>query len=440
MFGLYRAWRGENKVGFSRVDLEEMPDMEQQSEAVSVEEVGLEFRPDAMEESVADLVRHVLHMPASDLFISFDESDVGISVRHLGMVRPLTRVSHDIGRRIINVIKANGDMDLAQRFRPLDGRWVCALPDDEKVDLRVNTIPTMYGEDLCARLLRRTAELVDLENLGVHHHGLAELESMLASPSGLILVTGPTGAGKTTTLYACIRRLHDGTRKINTIEDPIEYAVPGLHQSATRPQISLDFPELLRGILRQSPDVIMIGEIRDPVTAETAVRAANSGQLVLATLHAPIAAAAVDSMLELGVHPHFLGTSLLGIVTQRLLRTLCPKCRVSGDIGDAPHTFDEVQNWLQPGQGQSLHSAPGCDRCYREGYTGQTGVFEILHVTKEIRQLINQRASTRRIRDKAAEQGMIDIRRAALLKVADGITDIEEVVRVVPAELLKPDD
>jgi general secretion pathway protein E len=413
--------------------------MEQQSDAVPFEEVAFELRGDTLEERFAGLVRHALHMPASDLLIAFDENDATVSARHLGVVRPLTRVSHDVGRRVINLVKASSGMDLAQRNRPLDGRWVCSLMDGEKVDLRVNTIPTLYGEDLCARLLRRSAELIDLENLGLHRHCLGELKGMLGSPSGLILVTGPTGVGKTTTMYACIKQLHDGTRKINTIEDPIEYAVPGLRQSAVRPQIDLDFPELLRSVLRQAPDVIMIGEIRDPVTAETAVRAANSGHLVLATLHAPIAAAAVDSMLAFGVHPHFLGTSLLGIVTQRLLRTLCPSCRVSWDISESPQTFDEVRRWLQPGQGRAIYSSPGCDHCYREGYVGQTGVFEVLQVTKELRQLINQRASSRQIRDKAVEQGMIDIRRAALLKVADGLTSIEEVVRVVPAEHLQPD-
>ena len=417
-----------------------MPDMEQIAESAPFQEVAFELRPDALEESVADLVHHALHLPASDLFVAFDESDAAVSVRHLGLVRPLTRVSHELGRRIVNLIKAHSGMDLVQRNRPLDGRWVCTLAAGEKVDLRVNTIPTLYGEDLCARLLRRSAELVELENLGLHRQGLGELKGMLGSSGGLILVTGPTGVGKTTTLYACLKRLNDGTRKINTIEDPIEYAMPGVRQSATRPQMSLDFPELLRGVLRQAPDVIMIGEIRDPLTAETAVRAANSGHLVLATLHAPIAAAAVDSMLALGVHPHFLGTSLLGIVAQRLLRTLCPKCRVSWDVSNAPHTFDEVRSWLQPGQGQTIYSAPGCDQCFREGYAGQIGVFEVLSVTKGIRQLINERATARRIRDKAVEQGMIDIRRAALLKVADGITSVEEVVRAVPAEHLQPDD
>jgi general secretion pathway protein E len=414
--------------------------LEPSSDGQEFEDIPFEFRIDALEESFARLVRYVLKMPASDLFISFDENDVSISVRRLGMVRPLTRVSHDMGRRIISLVKAKSGMDLAQRSRPLDGRWVCEFADHEKVDLRVSTIPTLYGEDLCARLLCRTEALVDIENLGLHRQGLAELKGMLGNSGGLILVTGPIGVGKTTTLYACIKQLHDGTRRINTIEDPIECAFPGVRQSAVRPQISLDLPELLRSVLRQDPDVIMIGEIRDAMTAETTVRAANSGHLVLATLHAPIAAAAVDSMLALGVHPHFLGTSLLGVLTQRLLRTLCPKCRVAWDISEAPHTFDEVRNWLQPGQGQAIYSAPGCSVCFQEGYAGRTGVFEVLSVTKPIRELIYQRATTRQIRDKAVEQGMIDIRRAALLKVADGITSIEEVIRTVPAEHLLPDE
>jgi type II secretory ATPase GspE/PulE/Tfp pilus assembly ATPase PilB-like protein len=398
------------------------------------------FDETSVEETVAGLVRYAAEMPASDLFLAFDETNVAISVRHLGLVRPVNTVTHEQGRRMINHIKAMSGMDLAQRYRPLDGRWVCDLDGETKMDLRVNTIPTMYGEDLCARLLKRNAELLDLENLGLHRKGIVDLKGMLGCPSGLILVTGPTGVGKTATLYACLNYLNDGTRKINTIEDPIEYALPGIRQSAIRPQINLDFPEMLRSILRQAPDVIMVGEIRDAVTAETAVRAANSGHLVLATLHAPIAAAGIDSMLALGVHPHFLSTGLLGIVTQRLVRTLCPRCRVEWDISQAPHTFDDVRAWLQPGQGERIFSAPGCDPCYQEGYTGRTGVFEVLAVTRDIRRMIADRERARRIADKAMEQGMLDMRRAALLKVADGITSIEEVIRAIPAEHLLPDE
>jgi type II secretory ATPase GspE/PulE/Tfp pilus assembly ATPase PilB-like protein len=399
----------------------------------------VKFAETSVEDSVVRLVRYAANLPASDLFISFEETDVAISVRCLGTVRLVARITHEQGRRIINHVKAVSGMDLAQQRRPLDGRWVCSLDGKGKLDLRVNTIPTMYGEDLCARLLKRGIELLEMDHLGLHQKGYVHLKAMLGSPSGLILVTGPTGVGKTTTLYACLNYLNDGDRKINTIEDPVEYALPGIHQSEVKPAYDLDFPELLRSVLRQSPDVIMIGEIRDATTAETAVRAANSGHLVFATIHAPIAAAGIDSMLALGVHPHFLSTSLLGILTQRLVRTLCPKCRVEWDITAAPHTFDEVRAWLEPGKGEHICSAPGCEECFHEGFTGRVGVFEVLSVTREIRKLVADRAPPRLIEEKALEQGMLSMRQAALLKVADGSTSIEEVVRTIPTEHLMAD-
>jgi type II secretory ATPase GspE/PulE/Tfp pilus assembly ATPase PilB-like protein len=393
-----------------------------------------------LEQTVSRMIRQAVDLPASDLFLTWNEEDCSVSVRHLGISKRLTRINREEGRRVVNYVKAMAGMDLAQKMRPLDGRWLCQLENGKRVDLRVNTIPTMYGEDMALRLFDSQISLRQLEQLGLHRRDLGILKTLLSSPSGLILVTGPTGSGKTTTLYACLHHLNDGTRKINTIEDPIEYALEGVHQSSINPKIKLDFPELLRSVLRQAPDVIMVGEIRDPVTAETAVRAANSGHLVLATLHAPIAAGAVDSMLSLEVHPHFLGSCLLGVLTQRLVRTLCDHCKRSYDISESPHTFDDVRPWLQPGQGELLYSAPGCHHCNQEGYTGRTGVFEVLKASKEIRRLIAERRTVREIRDKAVEQGMLDMRRSALLKVADGITSTEEVVRMIPTEHLMPDE
>ncbi len=400
----------------------------------------IDFGEAQLERSMSRMIGYAVDLSASDLFVNCHEQDVSISVRHLGIPKRLATIAHAEGRRVVNYFKATAGMDLVQKMRPLDGRLLMDLQDDKKVDLRVNTIPTMYGEDMAVRLLRRDVGLIQLENLGLHQKDVSDLRGLLSSPGGLILVTGPTGSGKTTTLYACLRYLHDGTRKINTIEDPVEYALPGIHQSAINPRIDLDFPELLRSVLRQSPDIIMIGEIRDSVTAATAVRAANSGHLVFATLHAPIAAGAIDSMLALGAHPHFLSTCLLGILTQRLARTLCEHCRVSYDISESPHTFDEVRKWLQPGQGDAIYSAPGCEHCNQTGYRGRTGVFEVLRATREIRHLVANDRSAQEIRDKAIEQGMVDMRRSALLKVADGVTSTEEVVRVIPAEHLMPDD
>jgi type II secretory ATPase GspE/PulE/Tfp pilus assembly ATPase PilB-like protein len=265
------------------------------------------------------------------------------------------------------------------------------------------------------------------------------LMSLLNRPSGLILVTGPAGAGKTTTLYACLKYLNDGSRKINTIEDPIELAMPGIRQSEVRPKIDLGFPELIRSVLRQAPDVIMLGEIRDPVTAETAVLAANSGHLVFATLHAPVAAGAINSMLALGANPHFLSACLLGVLSQRLVRRLCDECKVAFDLSGSPHTFDDVREWLEPGQGERIWSARGCEQCHFEGFTGRIGVAEVLRVSRAIREAIHERRSTREIRQKAVEEGMLDLRRSALLKVAQGITSTEEVIRTIPTEHLLPD-
>ena len=400
---------------------------------------GMDFDGVPLEKTLADLLRFAVQVPVSDLFINCNEVDVSISVRHLGIFKHLVSVSPENGRRLINRVKASADMDLAQRLRPLDGRWVAQLENGGKVDLRISTIPSLFGEDMAIRLLRHDLQPLDLARLGFHRKNLDDLMGLLARPSGLILITGPAGAGKTTTLYAALTHLNDGTRKINTIEDPVEYVIRGVRQSQINAKIGMGFPELLSSVLRQAPDVIMVGEIRDSVTAETAVRAANTGHLVFATLHAPVAAGAIDAMLALGTVPHFLATSLIGIVSQRLVRKLCGHCKVSFDLSGAPETFDDVRQMLKPGQGELVHSAPGCEHCFQEGYSSRTGVAEMLRVTKEIRQLIFEHRSAREIRDEALRQGMLDLRRSALLKVAQGITSTEELIRVIPTEHLLPD-
>jgi type II secretory ATPase GspE/PulE/Tfp pilus assembly ATPase PilB-like protein len=387
-------------------------------------------------DAVSQLVEHAANLGVSDLFFTTHEKHVSVAARHLGLLRLLSIIPLEMGRRCMTHIKASASMDVAERRRPLDGRWIYQRPNGTTLDLRVNSIPTLHGEDFTLRLLARDSRLLKLEDLGLLQRDFNHLLGLLNSPSGLILVTGPTGAGKTTTLYACLSYLNNGKRKINTIEDPIEYAIEGIRQSQINPKIDVGFPELLRGILRQAPDVIMIGEIRDPVTAETAVRAANSGHLVLTTLHAPVAAGSIQNLLSLGVHPHFLASCFLGAIAQRLCRTLCPKCKVPFDLSDAPHTFDEVKQWLEPGQGNQMFGPRGCPECRMMGYSGRTGVFEVLPATPAIRHMIATRDSTQAIRGKAMEEGMIEFRHSALLKVARGETSVEEVLRVIPSEHL----
>ncbi|MGB7157664.1 MAG: GspE/PulE family protein [Tepidisphaeraceae bacterium] len=392
------------------------------------------------DKQVDALIDHAVGMGCSDLFFVSNDQHVAVLVRHLGMMKPISVLPVDAGRRAMSHIKALAGMDLTEKRRPTDGRWIFERVTGETVDLRINCIPTIYGEDFALRILARGSTLFQTDNLGMTPQQAQQFRTMVESPAGLLLITGPTGSGKTATLYSSLIKLNDGTRKINTIEDPVEYSISGLRQSQVNPLIQLTFSELLRSVLRQSPDVIMVGEIRDAETAQTAVHAANSGMLVLATIHAPAAAGAVQSMRSLGVHSHFLSTSLRGVVAQRLVRTFCPKCKLSFDLSDAPHTFDEVKQWLGPNEGKVLFAPKGCDACGMEGYAGRTGVFEVMPVTRAIRNLISDGKPARDIRTKAVEEGMLEFRHSALLKVAKGETSTEEVFRVIPSEHLLLED
>ena len=390
----------------------------------------------AADKATARLIEYAAMLNASDLFFATDDEQVTVQIRHLGMVQTISAVTAEAGKRMIQHIKAAAQMDLTEKRRPADGRWIYRPESGPVCDLRVSVVPTLHGEDLSLRLLIRESQLFTLDTIGLTRQQHAQVLSMLEGPSGLVLLTGPTGSGKTATLYACLAHLNDGQKKINTIEDPIEFAVAGIRQSQVNGAVDLGFAELLRSVLRQSPDVIMIGEIRDAETAETAVRAANSGHLVLATIHAGAAAGAIQSMRALGVNPHFLATALRGIVSQRLVRTLCTECKVTFDLSGSPHTFDEVRPWLAADEGKTLFAARGCPACSGLGYLARTGVFEVMPISKTIRNMISDNAATRDIRAKAVEEHMMEFRQAALLKVALGSTSIEEVFRVIPSEHL----
>ncbi len=268
----------------------------------------------------------------------------------------------------------------------------------------------------------------------------AQLKDVAMTKRGLCLVVGGTGSGKSTTLAAMIGFRNESTRgHIITIEDPVEYVHPHRGCVVTHREVGVDtesWHNALKNTLRQAPDVIMIGEIRDEETASTAVRAANSGHLVLATMHAPVAAGAVQSMRALGAHPFFLSSSLLGIVAQRLVRVLCQNCRVAYDISESPETFAEIRDLLEPGLGSFIYGPSGCEKCRRQGYTGQAGVFEIMTFNRELRQMVLAGRPTDDVQKQAIEQGMIEFRRAAMLKVAQGITSTEEVLRELPTEYL----
>ncbi|MEM9345574.1 MAG: GspE/PulE family protein [Planctomycetota bacterium] len=395
------------------------------------------------EKAVNKAIAHAVENGASDLMLLAHEDFYALNIRQLGVIRPLSIVSRDMGRRFSQYIKAQAGMDVAEHRHPHDGRWIYEdlideAADDEDtedrtVDLRISSIPTLHGEDTVIRLLSRGTGLFDLQDIGLSKKELASVRLMLDSPGGLILCCGPTGSGKTATLYAALDYLNDGTRKINTIEDPIEFAIDGLRQSQINHTVGIHFAELLRGVLRQSPDIIMIGEIRDKETATTAVHAANSGHIVLSTIHAPVAAAAVESMRSLGVNNHFLATALRGVISQRLVRTLDPERRVEYDISHAPQMFESIKPLLDE---DAKFYAPGASDDH-SGYDGQTGVFEVMNMNNELRNMVSNGADTNHLRKQAHADGMLDFKSNALLKVAQGKTSVEEVFRVIPGEYLE---
>ena len=384
------------------------------------------------------LVRFARHQGAGDLYVSATRSGFAVSIRRDGFVECLGDVETDWGERLIGWAKVEARMDSAERRRPQDGH-IILTDDDQPLDLRVGIIPTTHGEDLAVRLLYRRDELLDLQNLGPDSSQINAVRDLIRRPHGLILVTGPTGSGKTTTLYSLIRSLNDGQRKINTLEDPIEYDLDGVHQSQINLALGLDFSELLPAVLRQDPDVIMVGEIRDPETAKIAVRAAVTGQLVLATLHATGCASAVGAMLGLGAHPHLLAHALRGVIAQTLVRQICTHCSRPLAHTGALDVFADIIDRLPPGKTPVLHQGRGCEECMETGYRNRTGVFEVMTVSPEMASLIESQAAEPHLHRLAVSQGMTPMFETAKVSVAAGITTMEEILRAIELPAAAPE-
>lgn len=390
-----------------------------------------------VEDVVEQIIRYAADSRAADVFFASEENAVLVSCRQMGVVRMLRPFSFEFGRRMLNYIKTVSNMDIAERLRPTEGRWLLRRDDESSIDLRINSIPTIHGEDVTIRLLDRRFGLIPLEEFQLQERELQAMKNLLRRTSGLILVTGPTGSGKSTTLYSCLDALNDGTRKINTLEDPVEYVLRGIRQSQVNHKLGVGFSDLLTACLRQSPDVIMIGEIRDPKTAVTAVRAANSGHLVLATMHAPLAVKAIRSMVTMGVPIQNFADSLLGVISQRLIRQLCPHCRLHVELPEADGFLDDIRPLLPGNWKPSLFEPVGCDRCFETGFSRPLCVPEILTLNNSLRNLIIAGRSLTEIEQQAREDAMITFRQSAMTRVALGLTTIQEVMRVIPFDDLR---
>ncbi len=371
---------------------------------------------------VNQMIARALESRASDIHIEPYESELKIRYRIDGILHDMESPPRQMKSAIISRFKILAQLNIAERRLPQDGRFKVKIGGKD-IDLRISTIPTLYGESVVIRLLERSQIFADLYSLGFPGDLLQRFSDMVTRPHGLVLVTGPTGSGKTTTLYGALQKINDPGKKIITIEDPVEYQLAGINQIQVKPQIGLTFANGLRSIVRQDPDIIMIGEIRDFETAEIAVQAALTGHMVLSTLHTNDAPGAISRLLEMGVQDYLMASSLLGVLAQRLVRRLCLKCRQ-----EVPFEGPRVEGWTDPPT--TLWGPSGCDACSGTGYTGRIGIFELLQVTPAISKLIVGHADAGSIRDLAKSQGMGLLKQDGWDKAREGMTTLEEVLRV----------
>jgi len=364
---------------------------------------------------------------ASDIHFEPFENEFKIRARVDGALYELTSPPQSLAPNIVGRIKVMAALKPDERRRPQDGRIPRTMPDGRKIDLRVSCLPTQFGESVVLRVLDRTAITLDLDVLGFPDQMLSKMKDIIKTPNGIFIVTGPTGSGKTTTLYSALAEVNGIGEKILSVEDPVEFDIEGIMQVPVNSQVGMTFQSGLKAFLRQDPDIIMVGEMRDLETAQISIQAALTGHLVLSTLHTNDASGAVTRLLDMGVEPFLISSSLLCVLAQRLIRTICKKCK---------SPFEPTDNQLQmlnldPADlgGKEFFYGAGCSSCHDTGYHGRRGIFELLTITDPVRELIDQSAATMVIRQKAVEGGMKTIREDGLRGIYDGDTTVEEVLR-----------
>ncbi len=359
---------------------------------------------------------------ASDIHIEPYEKEIDVRMRIDGILHRVLTPPKVIQDALVSRIKIMASLDIAEKRLPQDGR-IRLLIGGKDIDIRVSIVPTTYGERAVLRLLDRSHGLIGLSEIGLSYRDAGRFEEYLGRSNGILLVTGPTGSGKTTTLYAVLNRIHSEEKNIITVEDPVEYQLKGIGQIQVNPRIGLTFASGLRSILRQDPDVIMVGEIRDVETAEIAIQASLTGHLVLSTLHTNDAPSAITRLIDMGVEPFLISSSLVAVVAQRLVRTICPTCKA------AYEPLPSEQAYFSSSVTE-LYRGKGCERCRGSGYLGRAGIFELLPLDDRIRELIGERRDAVVIRDYAVSAGMRTLFFDGIEKTKAGLTTLEEVLRV----------
>ncbi len=393
------------------------------------EERKIEFAADSSIVTLANrIITDAIEIGASDIHVESHEHLFRIRYRIDGVLHEVLSPPPEKSRPLISRLKIMADLDIAEKRRPQDGR-IRVRQGERTIDIRVSTLPTDFGEKVVLRILDKSQLQLDLTKLGFEGGDLKAFERTVRLPYGMVLVTGPTGSGKTTTLYAALNSINRPEINITTIEDPIEYNLPSINQTHVRPEIGLTFAAALRSILRQDPNVIMVGEMRDTETAEIAVRAALTGHLVLTTLHTNDAPSAITRLIDMGIEPFLVASSVKMIIAQRLLRELCPKCKTP-----LQSTSDQREELQLKDVGQRVFFvSKGCPACHNYGYQGRTAAFEVLPITNGLSDMIAQQITASDLRQKAREAGMLTLRQAALKKAARGETSLEEVIRETAA-------
>jgi general secretion pathway protein E len=379
--------------------------------------------------AVNDLLEKAVELRASDIHIEPFHTGLVVRMRIDGLLRPVAAPAGVLPQAVISRIKIIASLNIAERRLPQDGSARLRAGRSD-IDIRVAIMPTQHGESAVIRILPKDRGLLVIEKLGFSASDEAKIRRLLTLPHGMIVITGPTGSGKTTTLATVLSILNEPSRKILTIEDPVEYEIPGVNQSQIKPAIGLTFAAALRSFVRQDPDVIMVGEVRDSETAHVAVHAALTGHLVLTTLHTETAAAAVPRLLDLGIEGYLLRSTLQAVVAQRLVRQLCERCKSPKTLTDADLAEDPRLGALGFKPGEKLREPCGCERCGGTGYRGRLGVFEILELTNDIRQLIGEKTDGLKIDETAIRAGMTTMLDDGLAKCRAGLTSPAEILRV----------
>lgn len=377
-------------------------------------------------EMVASLVQMAVESRATDIHIEPRRSDTLIRYRVDGFLYQAAVTEPATGREILSRIKILADMDITERRLPQDGHYRFST-DEAEYDMRISTVPTHFGERMEIRLAEGGKVFSKIEDLGMTPEEVGLINSFVAKPHGIIMATGPVGSGKTTTLYSCVSRIDRAGMNVMTIEDPIEYIIPGANQIEVNYRVNFDFVHGLRAILRQDPNVILVGEIRDEETARIAIRAGMTGMLVLSTLHANDAVGSVTTLANFRINRFLIANALVGSIAQRLVRRICPECSTPVKLTEAM----KKALHLTSTKGFEARRGTGCEHCLNTGYYGRTGIFEIFAVDNDIRSIIMNDGSEEQIRDAAEKKGMLNLRDAGLKKVREGVTTAEEFLRVI---------